>query len=190
MTYIDRNLQPKIDELLGFFPAVIIVGARQTGNTTLAKKCQPGWVHFDLEKGSDYDFISRDFDFFFKENPKHIIFDEAQELPQLLRELRGVIDSDRQQKNRFILTGSSSPEILEEVSDSLAGRIGIVEVGTLKMNELLSEPLPAFYSIFSSMLGASFLEYLKSQIVVPNPESTNFDVLHRLLKGGYRCLSR
>ena len=185
MTDLKRNLQSKIEELLAFFPVVLIVGARQTGKTTLAKKCRPDWAYYDLENSRDYERISNDFDFFFSENPKHIIFDEAQELPQLFRELRGVIDSDRQLKNRFILTGSSSPELLQEVSDSLAGRIGIIEVGTLKMNELRSEPLPAFYNIFSSTLEPNSLEYLKNQKMVQKTPATNGDVLDMLLRGGY-----
>jgi predicted AAA+ superfamily ATPase len=185
MTDLKRNLQSKIEELLVFFPVVLIVGARQTGKTTLAKKCRPDWAYYDLENSRDYERISGDFDFFFSENPKHIIFDEAQELPQLFKELRGVIDSDRQLKNRFILTGSSSPELLEEVSDSLAGRIGIVEVGTLKMNELQSRPLPEFYNIFSSVLDSNSLEHLKNQKIVQKTPTTNPDVLDILLRGGY-----
>jgi hypothetical protein len=72
---------------------VLIIGARQVGKTTLSRQCRPDWKCFDLEKGSDYDFITQDFDFFFKEYPHNLIIDEAQESPQLFRELRGVIDA-------------------------------------------------------------------------------------------------
>ncbi len=89
MTYLKRNLENRVDELLTIFPVVLIIGARQTGKTTLAKICRPRWRYFDLEKGSDFDFISNDFDFFFQEYPEHLIIDEAQESPQLFRELRG-----------------------------------------------------------------------------------------------------
>ena len=81
--------------------------------------------------------ISRDYGFFFREYPRHIIIDEAQEAPELFRHLRGVIDAKRHEKGRFILTGSNYPELLQNASDSLAGRIAIVEIGTLKMNEVL-----------------------------------------------------
>lgn len=137
MTYLKRNLEYKINELLHVFPVVLILGARQTGKTTLANTCSPEWKYFDLEKGSDFDFITTDFDFFFREYPQHLIIDEAQESPpQLFKELRGVIDANRQQKNRFILTGSSSQKLLHNISDSLAGRVGIIEIGTLKINEI------------------------------------------------------
>jgi len=179
MTDLKRNLERKINELLNIFPIVLILGARQVGKTTLARRCRADWKYFDLEKGSDFDFISNDFDFFFREYPQQVIFDEAQELPQLFRELRGVIDAVRKQKNRFILTGSSSPDILKEASDSLAGRIGIVEVGTMKVNELLQKPLPDFYALFSNTLSLQDLDFLKTLKV------NNDDFLNYLLKGAY-----
>ena len=126
MNCIHRNLENKVNQLLKVFPVVLILGARQVGKTTLAKICRPDWKYFDLEKGSDYDFITSDFDFFFREYPEQVIIDEAQEAPQLFRELRGGIDANRRSKNRFILTGSSSPALLTSISDSLAGRIGII----------------------------------------------------------------
>ncbi|MGB3915989.1 AAA family ATPase [Thiothrix litoralis] len=106
--------------------------------------------------------ISRDYDFFFREYPRHIIIDEAQEAPELFRHLRGVIDAKRHEKGRFILTGSNYPELLQNASDSLAGRIAIVEIGTLKMNEVLRQPLPPFYRIFEQPLTSDTLDYLKN----------------------------
>lgn len=98
MNDVNRVRERKINKLLDFFPVVLIVGARQSGKTTLAKKCRPDWEYFDLERSKDFDFISRDYDFFFRENPNSLIIDEAQELPQLFKELRGVVDSARGKK--------------------------------------------------------------------------------------------
>jgi len=89
---------------------------------------KPDWRYFDLEKGSDFDFITRDFDFFFQQNSSSVIIDEAQLSQALFRELRGVVDQDRQQKGRFILTGSSSSELRTGISESLAGRVAIIEI--------------------------------------------------------------
>ena len=139
-----RNCAAKVNALLEIFPAVLILGVRQSGKTTLAKQVRENWKYFDLENMNDLDFISSDMDFFFSEYPGNIIIDEAQEFAELFRHLRGVIDADRNQKNRFILTGSSSPELIRQASESLAGRLGMVELGTLKMNELHQEPLPPF----------------------------------------------
>ncbi|RLB88924.1 MAG: ATP-binding protein [Deltaproteobacteria bacterium] len=179
MTYLERNLKKRIDDFLTIFPVVLIIGARQTGKTTLVKKCRPEWRYFDLEKGSDFDFITNDFDFFFREYPEHLIIDEAQESPQLFRELRGVIDSDRQKKGRFILTGSSSPDLLKGISDSLAGRVGILEIGTLKMNEQTGQPLSNFYQLFMQPLHKRNIDLIRQLPLLEN------DCLDIFLKGGY-----
>ncbi len=179
MTYIKRNQQHTVDRLLDIFPVVLIVGARQVGKTTLAHMVRPDWRYFDLERGSDFDFISNDFDFFFREYSSHVIIDEAQESPQLFRELRGVIDADRGCRNRFILTGSSSPDMLSEVSDSLAGRVGIVELGACKRNELAGEPLSDFYQIFTNPCTKESLQILTGLTHISN------DVLPSVLSGGY-----
>ncbi|MES9904030.1 MAG: DUF4143 domain-containing protein [Sedimenticola sp.] len=180
MTYIERAHQQTIDQLLGVFPAVLVLGARQVGKTTLAKACRPGWRYFDLERGSDFDFITGDFDLFFREYPTEIIIDEAQESPQLFKELRGVIDHDRTRKNRFILTGSSSPEILSAASDSLAGRIGIIELGTLKLSEQARLPLSDFFQILSGPLSGESLRQLRKLDV-----RSECDFINHMLRGGY-----
>ncbi len=181
MTGVKRNLEDKINKLLDFFPAVIILGVRQGGKTTLARRLRPGWKYFDLEKGSDYDLITRDVDFFFKENPGEIIIDEAQRFPGLFSELRGIIDKNRENKGRFILTGSSSFELVKNVSESLAGRVGIIELGTLKFNEFFRQPLSLFYKIFDSSLSLSTLGYLKGL----EPTISHSQVMDFFLKGGY-----
>jgi predicted AAA+ superfamily ATPase len=68
MTDLKRNLETKINDLLTFFPFVIILGVRQCGKTTLAKILRPNWRYFDLERSRDYDFLTRDFEFFIKSN--------------------------------------------------------------------------------------------------------------------------
>jgi len=179
MNGLIRNQSHIINQWLTMFPVVLIVGARQVGKTTLGKMCRPDWRYFDLERGSDFDFITNDFDFFFREYPSHLIIDEAQESPQLFRELRGVIDADRTQKNRFILTGSSSPEMLSGIADSLAGRVAIVELGTCKRNEVAGEPLSEFYQIFTKPINANALQELKRL------SASSGDLLSTVLRGGY-----
>jgi uncharacterized protein len=105
---------------------------------------RPDWQYYDLENSRDFDYISSHVDFFLRQHSGWINIDEAQELPGLFKDLRGVIDADRNRNNRFILTGSSSPELMQHASDSLAGRVGIIELGTMKINELLKKPLPRF----------------------------------------------
>lgn len=179
MSDLERNLSQRVQRLLNHFPAVLILGVRQCGKSTLAKMIRPDWKYFDLENSRDFDYISSDIPFFFKENPTEIILDEAQELPSLFKNLRGVIDNDRHRNDRFILTGSSSPELLKQASDSLAGRIGIVELGSMKMNELQSRPLSNFYQLFKEEISE------KSFSIIKNMDIPKVDVIDLFFKGGY-----
>ena len=188
MTGLKRHCETKIKLLLKQFPTVILLGVRQCGKTHLSKSLCPKWKYFDLENSKDRNFITRDFDFFFQEYPKHLILDEAQETPELFKNLRGVIDQNRKQNNRFLITGSSSTELITQASDSLAGRTALLELGTLKMSEIKKAPLSPFFKIFNSPLKKSSLNFLKSAFL----KNKAFDVLPLLLKGGYPdpCLSK
>jgi len=176
-----RNLGKKINELLIFFPVVIILGVRQCGKTTLARMLRPNWHYFDLERSRDFDFVTRDFDFYIKEYPHSVIIDEAQRYPVLFQELRSVIDRDRKHKNRFLLTGSSSLDLIKNVSESLAGRVGLVELGTFKANETYTSGLPDFYKIFTRDLNSTTINFLKSL----EPEMSHDQLMQAFLKGGY-----
>ena len=178
---LPRNLTDRVNRSLERFPVVVLIGSRQCGKTTLARMVRPEWRYFDLEKGSDYDFITRDFDFFFREHPERVILDKAHVSPALFRELRGVVDADRMRRGRFLLTGSSSPELCRGIAESLAGRVAIVEVGTLKMNERYALPLSPLYATLGTQQPENQLETLMHMPVT-------LDVLKALdhfLKGGY-----
>ena len=112
MTLINRNIEGKIEQLLRIFPVVVLVGARQTGKTVLSKKIQPTWQYMDLENPNDFELISRDPMLYFEHFSSEIIFDEAQNYPKLFEVLRGMVEARREEKGRFIITGSSSPELL------------------------------------------------------------------------------
>lgn len=173
-----RNLAPHLSTLMEHFPVVAIIGARQVGKTTLAKTVCPHFLYIDLEKPSNYDRVEQDTEFFFKQHPSHIIFDEAQLCPQLFSVLRGVIDESRDQKGRFVLTGSSSPELLKNISESLAGRIAIIELGTLKANEFFNQPLSNFYQLFNKPL-------TKENFIIDSPPIDFNNIQHMWFQGGY-----
>lgn len=175
---LNRNIFNYAKKLLSQFPVLAIIGARQVGKTVLAKSLGQDWLYMDLERPGDFDHLVRDSEFFFKQYPEHVIFDEVQLSPQLFSTLRSVIDEKRQQKNRFILTGSSSPELLSRISESLAGRIVVIELGTLKANEYYHKPLSPFYEIFQQSLS-------KENIVIHQPQLTISQVQEFWFKGGY-----
>lgn len=164
MSLITRNIHELAKALLEEFPVVALIGARQVGKTTLAKQLRPDWRYFDLENPNDYDLITEDPTLFFTQFKNELIIDEAQMCPNLFNVLRGVIDQDRQLKGRFILTGSSSHELHQGLSESLAGRIAVLEVGTLKANEALGLPMSSLYAQLCSK-EPSFDELLSSKPV-------------------------
>jgi uncharacterized protein len=175
---LTRNLQAKIRTRLTQFPIIALLGARQTGKTTLSKLVAPDWKYVDMEDADDYEYLSRDLKFFFKQHSTHVIFDEAQEYPELFRTLRGVVDQQREKKGRFIITGSSSPELLSAISESLAGRIAIINVGTLKANEIYKKPLSPFYQLFESKIAKQNLPTTPPPLSIQEIQSAWFS-------GGY-----
>jgi len=144
---MNRYYHQLITELLDFFPCVAITGVRQCGKTTLLKQLPSRWKIYDLEKSSDFDIIARDTDLFFRLNSEFIALDEAQLLPEVFSALRVAIDADRNQSGRFIITGSSSPELLRSISESLAGRVAIIEMAPLSLSEAYQIGKPEIYSL-------------------------------------------
>lgn len=118
------------------FPCVALFGVRQCGKTTLLETLPDDWRLFDLERRADHTAIARDPDTFFRLNPNRVAIDEAQVLPEIFPALRVAIDARRAEKGRFIITGSSSPALLRSVSESLAGRVGIIEMAPFSWAEV------------------------------------------------------
>jgi hypothetical protein len=169
----------KINRLLEMFPVVAVIGPRQCGKSTLVRSLRPDWRYYDLESPDDFQLISSDPGAFFAMHPDGIIIDEAQQYPELFKVLRGVIDSNRKQKGRFLLTGSSSPDIVRGITESLAGRIATTELWPFKQSELHEKPLPGIYELLVD--GASQTqEFLTLQPVLPLNLS-----MHGWLKGGF-----
>ena len=163
-----RHYHHIIKELLGYFPCIAITGVRQCGKTTLLNQLPPQWKIYDLEKGSDFDIINRDPDLFFRLNPDTIALDEAQLLPQIFSSLRVAIDADRNKNGRFIITGSSSPELLRSISESLAGRVAIVEMSPLSLSEANNNEQPEIYSLIeqTDTTAKAFLNLTPSNISI------------------------
>ncbi len=176
-----RNLSARAEKLLLQFPVVCILGSRQVGKTTLAKMLRPDWHYIDLQKPDDQERIIPNPGLFFKTYPDSVILDEAQDFPDIFKVLRGVIDEARDTKGRFIITGSSSPELLKHLSESLAGRIAILELGTLKANEIAKAPLSDFYSWFST----DFTNITPKQFRIETKPLEQKYIDQALFEGGY-----
>jgi predicted AAA+ superfamily ATPase len=138
---IKRYLESEILKDLGYFPALAIIGPRQSGKTTLAKMlmAQTGkpTLYIDLESASDI-YRLQDPEAFFWAHENHcIVIDEVQLMPSLFPLLRSVIDRNRA-PGRFILLGSASLELVRGASESLSGRIAFHELSPLTLAEAIS----------------------------------------------------
>ncbi len=139
---MDRNIFPLLQEYLSIFPAVGLLGPRQVGKTTLVKnlKLAKDSLYLDLEKASDRAKLV-DPELFLKPHAdKTVILDEIQLMPELFAELRSLIDEQRE-PGRFILLGSASPDLIRKSADSLAGRIGYLELTPFYLGEIDSDEL-------------------------------------------------
>jgi uncharacterized protein len=122
------------------FPAVLILGPRQVGKTTLARAAVPGATYLDLEQPGLRQLFADDPLFQIESRlpgkPGTLILDEVQSVPGVFPALRGLIDRDRRRHGRFILLGSAQPALIRQVSESLAGRVGILELDPLTVAEV------------------------------------------------------
>lgn len=129
-----RLATQRLHHLAQQFPAVLILGARQVGKTTLARQAFPQHPYCDLEDPATQALFTDDPRYQLDARPQ-VILDEAQRIPPLFAALRGAIDADRQRMGRFILLGSAQPTLVRQVAESLAGRVGILELAPLTAQE-------------------------------------------------------
>ncbi|MFN0032975.1 MAG: ATP-binding protein [Flavobacteriales bacterium] len=121
---IERVVSKKIKYLSRKFPAVVVVGPRQSGKTTLCKALFPDKPYISLENADNRQEALEDPRGFLGRFPKGAILDEAQKAPVLFNYLQQILD-DSKRNGLFILTGSNHFLMMESVTQSLAGRIAI-----------------------------------------------------------------
>jgi predicted AAA+ superfamily ATPase len=130
---IKRKIKLILEQRLQRYPAVALVGPRQSGKTTLAKSLKGRY--FDLEQDTDRLRLDLEWEQVCK-GSKLIVLDEAQTWPEIFPRLRGEIDRDRKRNGRFLMLGSVSPALMTQVSESLAGRLSVSELSPLHWSEL------------------------------------------------------
>jgi predicted AAA+ superfamily ATPase len=144
-----RQSQQKLTQLLQQFPAVGLLGPRQVGKTTLAfaqKTLDPNTLYLDLELPSAQRQLDDPEAFLMAHAHQLIIMDEVQRMPELFGILRGVIDQRRrmgQASGQFLLLGSATGVLLQQSSESLAGRVAYVELPALQASEIFTTPQSA-----------------------------------------------
>ena len=134
MNYIPRHAESAIKELAAMFGAVLITGARQVGKTTLLEHMVPTITMLSFDNATTVETAANAPELFFVYNTPPLFLDEVQKAPNLFSEMKQVIDKTRQ-TGLFYLTGSQQFHLMEQVSESLAGRIGILTLTGLSLRE-------------------------------------------------------
>jgi hypothetical protein len=163
---IKRRLEDIIKEALKRIPSVALMGPRQIGKTTIALNIAEtnASVYLDLESRLDLEKV-RDI-VAFQENNQHklIILDEVQRLPDVFAQLRGIIDKERRKGNKagqFLFLGSASIDLLQQSSESLAGRITYIELHPIDALEYAGNSIESMNTLWlrggfpESLLAAS-----------------------------------
>ncbi|NOY76060.1 MAG: ATP-binding protein [Kiritimatiellaeota bacterium] len=132
---IEREVEGELKCLAREFRSVLIIGPRQSGKTTLAKKAFPNKPYVLLEEPDARRFATDDPRGFLAGFPDGAILDEVHKTPELLSYIQGILD-ESPRKGLFVLTGSCNFKLMESVSQSLAGRVGQIELLPLSALEL------------------------------------------------------
>jgi predicted AAA+ superfamily ATPase len=130
--------------------AVVLLGPRQVGKTTLAldiASAQPS-VYLDLERDADRQILTEPDLYLDEQAGKLVILDEVQQMPGLFKSLRGQIDQRRRagfRAGQFLLLGSASNVLLQQSAESLAGRVRYIEMPPLQLTEVGADQLNALW---------------------------------------------
>ena len=133
--WIERTVEPLLRQRAETRPVVVLTGARQTGKTSLMRRLFPEHAFVTLDLPSEAEQAERDPGSFLARYPPPVIVDEVQYAPGLFRHLKAAVDRDRGRAGAFLLTGSQPLGLMKSVSDSLAGRAGLVELEPLTFAE-------------------------------------------------------
>ena len=144
---IPRRLLPSLERHLRQMPAVVLLGPRQVGKTTLARqlaaKRKGQALYLDMERPADQRRLSDPDGFLRAQAEKLIIIDEIHRVPELFATLRGIIDERRAAGDRaghFLLLGSAAIELMRQAAETLAGRVIYLELPPLDVLDLAKQP--------------------------------------------------
>lgn len=170
---VPRNIERKARTYSEIFPVLAILGPRQCGKTTFVKyflqKYIEDYIYLDLEKTTDYDKLDNPQFYFLQNNEKCIVIDEIQRKPDLFPIIRSIVDENKA-ACKFIILGSASPELIKQSSETLAGRIGYIELAPFSYSEIKNN-----FNLEKHHFAGGFpLAYLAKDIKVSNIWLDNF----------------
>lgn len=132
---VQRTIVASITELLGKYPVIALTGPRQSGKTTLLKNAFPNYRYVSLEKPDVREFATKDPNAFLKQYSEYVIIDEAQRVPALFSYIQTIVD-DSGIMGQFILSGSQNFQLMQNITQSLAGRVALFQLLPLDFQEL------------------------------------------------------
>lgn len=133
--YYKRHAQETLLKLEKMFGAVLVTGARQVGKTTVLKEVASGAAYVTLDDPLQLGSAVEQSGTFFKDNPPPVFVDEIQYAPELFPQIKIILDKEKK-KGQFFLSGSQQFRMMKNVSESLAGRLGILNLPGLSLREL------------------------------------------------------
>jgi predicted AAA+ superfamily ATPase len=133
---IERQITPVLTGLFDKYPVVTVTGPRQSGKTTLCRAAFPDLAYLNLERPDTREFATEDPRGFLKGCEGGAVIDEIQRAPDLVSYIQAAVD-EAQRNGQFVLTGSRQFRVAEAVSQSLAGRTGVLRLLPFSVHEAL-----------------------------------------------------
>lgn len=132
--YIKRHAEKAVEKLSKMFGAVLVAGPRQAGKTTMLQEITKDCNYVTLDDPVMQYAAAEQSGTFFKDNPPPVFVDEIQKSPQLFPQIKMILDRDRK-KGQFFMCGSQQFRMMKNVSESLAGRLGLITLLGLSLRE-------------------------------------------------------
>lgn len=173
MEYIRRSIEDIVLKSEKTFKSILVTGARQTGKSTVLQKLFPEKKYVPVDDPFIEEQAVEQPEMFMMLNPPPVIYDEVQRAPNLFRYIKIKCD-ESDERGLFCLSGSQPLELMEGVSESLSGRIGIIELSGLSMREIKGD---SFNRSF-----VPTMEYVQERSKSVKPFDNIWEVIHR---GGY-----
>ncbi|MBC8132292.1 MAG: ATP-binding protein [Deltaproteobacteria bacterium] len=134
--WISRDLVAFLQSTAKQRPAILLTGSRQAGKTSLLEHTFPDYGYVSLDLPALAEEADNSGEQFLARHPAPVIIDEVQYAPRLFRYLKNTIDRNRRAKGRYLLTGSQKFQLMQGISESLAGRVSITELHSLSLHEI------------------------------------------------------
>ena len=170
MKYITRKIENKLLGSSKTFKAVLLTGARQVGKSTVLKNIFPAYKYVSLDDPFLEEQAKTSGDLFLSLNQPPVTLDEVQRAPELFRYIKIACDSS-DEKGLFLLSGSQQFKLMQDASDSLSGRVCIIELAGLSLREIMDDPFNERF--------VPTMDYVKERAKTAKTPRNIWEIIHR-----------